>query len=74
MKIHRVKEGKIIIINERKEKKKKKREKHRKNGHFFVGGFKTILMQKLELNTKKITYTHTQNVYTHICNKTVCTK
>lgn len=66
MKIHRVKEGKIIIINERKEKKKK-REKHRKNGHFCVGGFKTILMQKLELNTKKnYVDAHTECVHTHL--------
>lgn len=66
MKIHRVKEGKIIIINERKEKKKK-REKHRKNGHFFVGGFKTILMQQLELNTKKLrTRTHRMCTHTHL--------
>lgn len=73
MKIHRVKEGKIIIINERKEKKKKTG-KTQEKWSFFCRRFQNNFDATIGIKHKKITYTHTQNVYTHICNKTVCTK
>lgn len=66
MKIHRVKEGKIIIINERKEKKKKTG-KTQEKWSFFCRRFQNNFDAKIGIKHKKnYVHAHTECVHTHL--------
>lgn len=65
MKIHRVKEGKMIIINERKEKKKKKTGKTQEKWSFLCRRFQNNFDAKIGIKHTKKLRTRTHRMCTH---------